>query len=335
VPSLCRRQNPTYRISDSPDSDANTSRGIHTCLGHRGVVCSGRSLDVQLCDGDLLDARGGEGLEGAGDVAPLAGAQVGLAADAVDGHAGRDPLLDVRDHARGQLGVRGRVEVVVVDVQHGVRVGLARGLEGDAYKVLAKHVGKDRGAEGAVLIEDLVDNVLCVFVTTSPSHCPTATSCNERKTTKGRRISYPGPNLSLVSRDQGSNMVLKDAGQLGLVLDVADPAGQLAVPAQGVTADGLVVRGSPIDEIVAAGEVEVALRGLRGVPFHAVLGGNLPEVRLNHGRRLPRCQAVLVRTGPVVDLALGFDKLVDGRGGLPLRQLCGGSCQGGEGREEE
>lgn len=63
-------------------------------------------------------------------------------------------------HAARRLGVVWVVEVVVVDVENGVRVRLAGGLEGDADKVLAEDLREDGLAEGAVLVEHFVDDVL-------------------------------------------------------------------------------------------------------------------------------------------------------------------------------
>jgi hypothetical protein len=69
------------------------------------------------------------------------------------------PLLHQGDHAV-DLSVTGRVKVVVVDVELGVGISLASCLEGDADEFLAQNAGKDRVAESAVLVEDLVDNIL-------------------------------------------------------------------------------------------------------------------------------------------------------------------------------
>lgn len=79
-----------------------------------------------------------------------ASAQVGLRADAVDGDALGDPLLDFVGETLG-LRIAGRVEVIVIDVQLRVWVGLSGGLEGDADEVLAEDIGEDAGAEAAVL----------------------------------------------------------------------------------------------------------------------------------------------------------------------------------------
>jgi hypothetical protein len=116
-------------------------------------------------------------------------------------------------------------------------------------------------------------------------------------------------------------VVLQDARELGLVANVAHPAGELTVPAQSVAADGLVVLGGPVDQVVAASKVELALGRLGRVPLHAVLGRNLPKVGLDHRRRLPRGQTVLVGAGAVVQLALGLHQRVDAVGRLSLREL--------------
>ena len=52
------------------------------------------------------------------------------------------------------------VEVVVVDVELRVGVGLAGGLEGDGHEVLAEDVGEDAGPEGPVPVEDLTEMLM-------------------------------------------------------------------------------------------------------------------------------------------------------------------------------
>ena len=83
----------------------------------------------------------------------------GRRTNAIDGNTGGDPLLDLGSKT-GELGVGGRVEVVVVDVTLSVRSSLLGGLESDADEVLTKHTGEDRVTEGTVLGKDLVDNIL-------------------------------------------------------------------------------------------------------------------------------------------------------------------------------
>lgn len=112
-----------------------------------------------------------------------------LAADSVDGPAGSSPLGDVLDHGL-QLGGVGVVEVEVVDVELGLGVlegflsarekkkrmvdratrgagreeestnSLVGSLESNADIVLAEEVVVDGLSERAVLLEDLVDDIL-------------------------------------------------------------------------------------------------------------------------------------------------------------------------------
>ena len=209
------------------------------------------------------------------------------------------------DHAGGDLGVARAVEVVVVQVQDGVGVSGAGGLEGDGDEVLAEDLGEDGVAQGAVLVEDLVAHV-------------------------------PGPDLALVAGHEGGDVALEDAGQLGLVADVADPAGQLRVPAQRVAADGLVVLDGPVDEVVGLRKVEVVVGRLGRVPLHRVLRRHLPKVGLDHVRRLAARQPPLIRAGAVVQLALGLDQRVDARRRLALLHDGGGDggcCQQENGAE--
>lgn len=132
-----------------------------------------------------------------------------LGADAVNGHAGSKPLLNVRHHAVGQLGGRGAVEVVVVYVQDRVRVGGAGGLETDADKILPEDLGEDGRAEGAVFVEHLVDDVLGLLV--APHD-------------RGTADTHITPDLAFIPRHDGSDMRLDSIRQLGLVFDVANPS---------------------------------------------------------------------------------------------------------------
>jgi hypothetical protein len=234
---------------------------------------------------------------------------VGLRADTVDGDTGGPPRLDVLDHGLG-LGVVGRVEVVVVDVQLGSGVSLAGGLEGDLDEVLAEDVVEDGGAEAAVLLEHLVDDV-------------------------------PGVDLALVLGQELGDVVLHDAGQGGLVLDGRNPGGQLAVPDGGVTTDQLLVVGGELDSLVGGAQVELALAGLSSIPLHAalivsmnishcrladnlrVLGGDLTEVGLDDGGVLGLVEPAGVRAGTEVLLALLDHSIVDALRSLALEELDG------------
>jgi hypothetical protein len=80
---------------------------------------------------------------------------------------------------------------------------------------------------------------------------------------------YPCVDLALVFADDAVDVGLHHAGELGLVGDGGDPGRQLAVPDSGVTTDQLAVGGGEVDEVVRAGECELALSALGGVPLHA------------------------------------------------------------------
>ena len=67
----------------------------------------------------------------------------------------------------------------------------------------------------------------------------------------------------------------------GAGAEALHPARGLAVPDEGVAVDLLVVLGGEVDDRVGAGEGELALVGLGGLPLHRVLGGDLVEL----GRR--------------------------------------------------
>ncbi len=129
-----------YRIPDAPDRKADALLHRQASLGDGGIVVRIVALDVQLGHGHFLDSRVGQGLDRAGQVAAAAGADVSLAADAVDRDARGEPLLHVRDHAVGQFRSGGRIQVVVVDVQDRVGVRCPGGLERDADKVFTQHL---------------------------------------------------------------------------------------------------------------------------------------------------------------------------------------------------
>jgi hypothetical protein len=100
-----------------------------------------------------------------------------LGANSVNGNTGSKPLLDVADHAV-HLGVTGGIQalkcqkrnisrgresynsLVIVDVQLGIGVDGPGGLEGDAHVVFTDDFVEDAVAQGAVFVEDLVQDVL-------------------------------------------------------------------------------------------------------------------------------------------------------------------------------
>jgi hypothetical protein len=63
-------------------------------------------------------------------------------------------------------------------------------------------------------------------------------------------------------------MVLDDSREGRLVIDVADPAGQLRVPKQGMAANRFVVLLGEVDERIAAAVAELAPARLGRIPFH-------------------------------------------------------------------
>ena len=89
--------------------------------------------------------------------------------------------------------------LVVVDVEDRVRVRLARGFEGDLHEARAEDVREDGGADRAVLVEHLVDDV-------------------------------PGADLAGVAAREVLDVVLNDGRERGPVVDLRDPAGELRVP---------------------------------------------------------------------------------------------------------
>lgn len=209
-----------------------------------------------------------------------------LGANAVNGNASGAPLLNVLDHTLG-LAVVGDVKVVIVDVELGRRVSGTSGLKSDADVVLADDLHPVALPESTVLVEDLVGDVLRSSVLVSMETAFVST--------------YPCVDLALVAADDGLDVVLHDRDQGGLVVDVGDPGGHLAVPDKGVTTDKLAVGLSPVDEPVSTAEVEVATRRLGGIELHGVLGGDLAEVGLSS----------------VVDGALAKNALVAGSAPVP------------------
>ena len=79
--------------------------------------------------------------------------------NAVDRDTSGDPLLHLGGKT-GEIGVRGAVEVVIVDIKLRVRRGFLCSVESDADELLAQDLGEDGVAEGTILSEDLVDDVL-------------------------------------------------------------------------------------------------------------------------------------------------------------------------------
>lgn len=80
----------------------------------------------------------------------------------------------------------------VVDVELGILISSLSSSRGDAHKLLADHVINDIAAHRAVFVEDLIDDV-------------------------------PAEDLALISGHKGGGVVLEDASESRLVVDVANP----------------------------------------------------------------------------------------------------------------
>lgn len=131
---------PAIRVAEAPNGDADAVGDVQASLGGGDVVGGGGADDVELGDGALVGG-GAQGLHGGAGAGGLAGLQVRLRADAVDGDAGGAPGLDLGDQAGG-FGVGGRVEAVwgrgVVVVSHGAhsRCGRKRDVREEGWTYL-------------------------------------------------------------------------------------------------------------------------------------------------------------------------------------------------------
>jgi hypothetical protein len=157
---------PGVVVADTPDGNTNAVLLVDASFNDVGPVGRRSILDINLSHGAF--GRGTtESSHGRDGVGALAGGQVGLRADAVNGNTRSDPFLDVLDHGL-RLGVGCSVQasrvsgwqmvrtwrssLVVVNVTLRARVGLLRSFKCDGYEVLAKHVVENTGAEATVLL---------------------------------------------------------------------------------------------------------------------------------------------------------------------------------------
>jgi hypothetical protein len=290
---------PRLAVGNTPLGDTNTVLGLDTGVDDLDVAGGVRPGKIKLGH-RTLGGSSADGLEGSRDVVRVVEgtglSEMGLGTNTINGDAGGDPLLDVRDESGG-LGVSGRVEVVVVDVELGVGVGSAGGLEGDADVVLTDNLHEDVVAESAVLVEGLVNDI-------------------------------PGVDLALEVGHELGDVVLHDVGEGGLVVDVLDPLGKLGVPDQSVTANEVAILAGKVDEVIPTSIVKLALSRLSGVPLHAVLGGDLTKVGLDDGSGLGVTESTLVSSSTEVLLALGLEELVQAVRGLGRAGLVAGGDRG-------
>jgi hypothetical protein len=149
---------PALAVRNTPLGNTNTVGRLHASIDNLDVRARVGTSEIKLSH-CALGSRGTDGLESTGNIVRVVeGARlskVGLRANAVDGDAGGDPLLDVGDEAGG-FAVGGAVEVVVVDVELSGGVGGASSLKGNADVVLTKNLHEDVLAESAILVESFL-----------------------------------------------------------------------------------------------------------------------------------------------------------------------------------
>lgn len=127
------------------------------------------------------------------------------------------------------------------------------------------------------------------------------------------RRAYPGVDFALVLRDYFGDVVFHDFCQLGFVGDAGHPARQLRVPYCRVPADELLVGCRPVYEGVGTCEVEFPLRGLCGVPLHAVFGRHLAKiVNDDLGVRFVGKRVLVGRYADVELVRMRFEGLIHG-----------------------
>lgn len=150
----------------------------------------------------------------------------------------------------------------------------------------------------------------------------------------GQEETHPSPDLALPPPHDGLDVLLHGRRERRLVLDVADPAGELRVPDERMAADRDVALRGPVDEVVGLAPVVRALLVVETLPLHAVLGGDLAKVLLDDGGVLGARagQEALVGGGTEIELALGLDELVDAL--RRLAGLVGGNSHGRQRRQE-
>jgi len=259
--------NPRVLIRDTPDSDTNTSLNVHArtnhasisisvglelLLGSRGVHAdiklSVSNINVELC----------EAVENLGELCAR-GSRCVLSGSALAGHVSlktntvnaKTVRLDQLGDANSTLGLGTTVlEVVVVVVQLGSRVGSKSHAESNRDESFTNDAVEDAVTVSSVLVKSLVDDI-------------------------------PVCALALVTAHDSIDVVAHDRLQ-GLVVPVAvgNPTGKLAVPNKSVAAKLHAARGSGVGMLVSGSPVELATVGLDGLPLHGILGSERAEFAL-------------------------------------------------------
>lgn len=80
--------------------------------------------------------------------------------------------------------------------------------------------------------------------------------------------------LPLVSSHDLLDVVLHDTHQRCIVVDLAYPIRQLAVPHQSVTTQLLVILRGEVGNLIGIAPAELTATGLSSIPFHGIFGRN-------------------------------------------------------------
>jgi hypothetical protein len=298
-------------IINTPDGDTDAAGEIQASLDDRLVI--GDLLvdlggirwhvhtNIELGDSDLEASiveeleRSLEGWNGT-----VADDEMGLSSDTVDWDAVSLHAVDEGNEV-GELG-GSVVEVVVIEVELAVWIGLGGGAEGDFDGLLTEEAVEDGVTVGSVILEDLVGNV-------------------------------PVLDLALPASDEGGDVVLEDGGEGGSITDVADPLWELRVPEESVTTDVFAVLLGVVDEVITTGKVEGATGRLGAIPLHRVLWCEHTELLLDDVGDGSNAEGVLVNGGTKVVLALLYNLCVKAVGASGWdASWSGGGGRGWDGR---
>ena len=104
-----------YRITNTPDCDANALGSVHASADNLGVVVGRGTRNIELGDGDFLDVRSRDGVKGGLSGISLASLKMHLGSNPINcSWVGLVDPVDERNTSV-DFGVRG-VQVVVVNV---------------------------------------------------------------------------------------------------------------------------------------------------------------------------------------------------------------------------
>jgi hypothetical protein len=78
--------------------------------------------------------------------------------------------------------------------------------------------------------------------------------------------------LALIASHDRLDVIFHNAHQGGIVVDLAHPARQLAVPHQGMASHLLPILCRKVGYLIGTVEAELTPVGLGGIPLHSILG---------------------------------------------------------------